>query len=89
MAQFDAQERAKKTKEEEDKRIKRNGGKPLNYFLVPKSYNRRRDQLEKGNDDYYTVPLVYGRLSKPKESPHLRKESPDSESNFADLRQKT
>ena len=79
VAQFDASERAKQMKEEEARRVRRNGGKALNYFLVPKCYNRKRDQSKKSDDeDYYIVPLIFGRLSKPKGSPKLRRESPDS-----------
>lgn len=78
VAQFDALERAKQIKEEEARRIRRNGGKPLNYFLVPRCYNRRKDENPKGDEnDYYVVPLIFRRLSKPKESPKPRKESPD------------
>jgi hypothetical protein len=54
-------------KVEEAKLIEANGGKPLNYFLLPKCYSKSRKQNKKDDSkDYYIVPLIYGRLSKPK-----------------------
>lgn len=62
-------------KAEEARRVARNGGKALNYFLVPRCYNRKRDEPSKGDEqDYYVVPLIYGRLSQPKGSPKARQE---------------
>lgn len=69
VAQFDKIEREKKAKIEEAIRVKANGGKPLNYFLVPKCYDKNRNKKTKNesDSDYYVVPLIYDRLSKPKE----------------------
>ena len=62
-------------KEEEERRIQKNGGKPLNYFLMPRSYKRGNGKLEKIDDDegYYLVPLIYGRLAQPKGAAKVRR----------------
>lgn len=43
--------------EEEAQLISQNGGKKLNYFLMPKSYKHTD-----GDGKHYHVPLVFGRL---------------------------
>lgn len=55
-------------KEELANRVKKNGGKALNYFLIPKAYNSKNRNADLGDDedDYYVVPLIFGRLSQPK-----------------------
>jgi hypothetical protein len=55
-------------KVELEKRVRKNGGKALNYFLIPKAYNSKNRNADLGDDedDYYVVPLIFGRLSQPK-----------------------
>ena len=70
VAQFKAQDREDQIREEIAKRVSENGGKTLNYFLMPKSYSRRSENSSKiessGGDEFYVVPLVFGRLSLPR-----------------------
>jgi len=67
VIQFCASKRNEKTKDELAKRLKKNGGKALNYFLIPKAYNSKKDNTEDDSeDDYYVVPLIFDRLSKSK-----------------------
>ena len=63
------------------KRVKKNGGKALNYFLVPKAFNSRKNYANQGDDedDYYVVPLIFGRLAQPKGQSKPRKVSADSD----------
>ena len=67
VVQFCASKRKEKTKDELAKRLKKNGGKALNYFLIPKAYNSRKANADgDSEDDYYVVPLIFDRLSKSK-----------------------
>ncbi len=50
VSQFDAAKRAEIIKEEMSKRMIRNGGKPLGYFLMPRSLNKRQNEINKGDD---------------------------------------
>lgn len=56
--QFNAKEREREIEEENASLISRNGGRNLDYFLMPKSYKKSGDSKEK----HYRVPLVFGRL---------------------------
>jgi hypothetical protein len=58
--QFKAAEREKLMEDELAKRVSENGGKELNYFLMPK---RRFNGQKRSGEDHYVVPLVYARLS--------------------------
>ena len=68
VIQFCASKRNEKTKDELAKRLKKNGGKALNYFLIPKAYNAKKVNAagDDSDDDYYVVPLIFDRLSKSK-----------------------
>lgn len=67
VIQFCASKRNEKTKDELAKRLKKNGGKALNYFLIPKAYNAKKFNADDdSDDDYYVVPLIFDRLSKSK-----------------------
>ena len=67
VVQFSASKRNEKTKDELAKRLKKNGGKALNYFLIPKAYNKKKNNADHdSDDDYYVVPLIFDRLSKSK-----------------------
>jgi hypothetical protein len=48
--------------DETERRISENGGQPLDYFLIPKSFSKFKGQKRSG-EDHYVVPLVYKRLS--------------------------
>lgn len=63
VGQFRAADREKQIEEETAKRVSENGGQPLNYFLMPKSFSRFNGQKRSG-EDHYVVPLVYARLSR-------------------------
>ena len=62
VGQFNAADREKYMQDETDRRISENGGQPLNYFLIPKSFSKFKGQKRSG-EDHYVVPLVYKRLS--------------------------
>ena len=66
MVQFSSSKRNEKMKAELAKRVKKNGGKALNYFLIPKAYNSRKQGADGDEDDYYVVPLIFDRLSQPR-----------------------
>jgi len=68
--QFKAAEREQQMQEELAKRISENGGKELNYFLIPKSHSRFNGKQSSG-EDHYLVPLVFGRLSQNVKKPKI------------------
>lgn len=55
------------------RRVEKNGGKALNYFLIPKAYNMSDDKY-----DYHVVPLLFSRLSLPRENTKSRRSSASS-----------
>jgi len=68
------------------KRVKKNGGKALNYFLLPKAYSKRGKKANLGDeeDDYYVVPLIFGRLAQPKSTSYKSRRS-SQESDCAEV----
>ena len=57
--------RAEEIKKEIEKRVQKNGDKPLKYVLMPKSFKREAVSVKrKGDEDrYYRVPVLFDRLA--------------------------
>ena len=66
VEQFNSEVASEDIKKEEERRVNQNGGKPLDYVLMPRRISRKPSLLLGHGEEekFYRVPLIFDRLSK-------------------------
>lgn len=66
VLQFNPEKRMEQVRMEEKRRVVLNGGKALDYVLMPRRFSREPSLMTGAGDEenYYKIPIIFDRLSK-------------------------